>query len=228
MNTNSKLALRARTQVLRLRCHPKCAGVFLTCSADWTVQLWDVNTDVKSSISSSSLENESVMTFRQTNLKDSVNDVAWSPFSATTFASIASDGRIEIWDLSENTADPIITHFNDKVEVLKSDVDQNKKEESSEGDDEKKKNEEEDEDDLFDTLRPKEVVVPEENKITFESLKLTCLAFSENSSTIAVGDHRGSVSIYEGPVSSSSSLDSTDDLRALIEAAKRTKLQKKG
>ena len=94
------------------------------------MQLWDVNTDVKSSISSSSLENESVMTFRQTNLKDSVNDVAWSPFSATTFASIASDGRIEIWDLSENTADPIITHFNDKVEVLKSDVDQ-KKEESS-------------------------------------------------------------------------------------------------
>ena len=165
------------------------------------------------------------MTFRQTNLKDSVNDVAWSPFSATTFASIASDGRIEIWDLSENTADPIITHFNDKVEVLKSDVDQ-KKEESSEGDEEKK-NEEEDEDDLFDTLRPKEVV-PEEKKITYESLKLTCLAFSENSSTIAVGDHRGSVSIYEVPVSSSSSLDSTDDLRALIEAAKRTKLQKKG
>ena len=43
-----------------------------------------------------------------------------------------------------------------------------------------------------------------------------------------MGDHRGSVSIYEVPVSSSSSLDSTDDLRALIEAAKRTKLQKKG
>ena len=220
-----------QASVLRLRCHPTCAGVFLTCSADWTVQLWDVNTDVKSSISSSSLENESVMTFRQTNLKDSVNDVAWSPFSATTFASIASDGRIEIWDLSESTADPIITHYNDKVEVVQSDVDQ--KEERCEGDEEKESESGDlDKDDLFDTFRPKEVV-SEEKKITYESLKLTCLAFSENSSAIAVGDHLGSVSVYEVPVSCSSnsrreSSDSIDELRALIEAAKRTKLQKKG
>jgi WD40 repeat protein len=197
--------------------------VFLTCSADWTVQLWDVNTDVKSSFSSSSLENESLMTFRQTNLKDSVNDVAWSPFSATTFASIASDGRIEIWDLSVNTADPIITHFNDKVEVIVDDVPEIADGDDNDEGDEKKG--EEDEKDLLDTLKPKEDK-PEKRKVTYEALKLTCLAFSENSNAIAVGDHRGAVSIYQVPVSCEEG--TTDDLRAVIEAEKRTKLHKEG
>ena len=106
------------------------------------------------------------------------------------------------------------------------------KEERCEGDEEKESESGDlDKDDLFDTFRPKEVV-SEEKKVTYESLKLTCLAFSENSSAIAVGDHLGSVSVYEVPVSCSSNSrresDSIDELRALIEAAKRTKLQKKG
>lgn len=91
--------------VLRLRCHPTRAGLFLTCSADWTVKLWDA-----SAISSKS-NKKSLYTFRQTNLNDAVNDVAWSPRRETMFASVAADGRIEIWDLESSTVEPAITHF---------------------------------------------------------------------------------------------------------------------
>ena len=47
--------------------------------------------------------------------------------------------------------------------------------------DEEKKNEEEDEDDLFDTLRPKEVVPEEKNNIRIRTPQVDVFAFSENS-----------------------------------------------
>jgi WD40 repeat protein len=33
------------------------------------------------------------------NLKEQVNDIEWSPHTSSVFASVANDGRIEIWDL---------------------------------------------------------------------------------------------------------------------------------
>jgi dynein intermediate chain 1 len=69
--------------------HP---DVFLSCSADWTVKLWERNTSVP------------IMTF---DLNTSVGDVAWAPFSSTVFATITTDGRVRIYDLSVNKHEPL-------------------------------------------------------------------------------------------------------------------------
>eukprot|EP01017_Pseudomicrothorax_dubius_P006855 TRINITY_DN12037_c0_g1_i2.p1 TRINITY_DN12037_c0_g1~~TRINITY_DN12037_c0_g1_i2.p1 ORF type:complete len:134 (-),score=32.12 TRINITY_DN12037_c0_g1_i2:43-396(-) len=34
-------------------------------------------------------------------------DIEWSPYSSTVFASVARDGRLELWDLKESLLDPI-------------------------------------------------------------------------------------------------------------------------
>eukprot|EP00940_MAST-03C_sp_MAST-3C-sp2_P002749 g2749.t1 len=92
--------------VNRLRSHPRCPGIFLTCGEDWTVRLWNANL--------SSRKNRSVLTCLQSDLRSSVNDIAWSPAEATVFASVTSDGRIEVWDLGVDTMSPLITHFDEK------------------------------------------------------------------------------------------------------------------
>lgn len=66
--------------------------VFLSCSADWTVKLWEANTK------------KPVMTF---DLGSSVSDVAWAPFSSTVFAVITADGMLRLYDLNVNKHEPI-------------------------------------------------------------------------------------------------------------------------
>lgn len=38
-------------------------------------------------------------------------DVCWSPVHSTIFASVSSNGRLEVWDLHQSTLDPAIVHF---------------------------------------------------------------------------------------------------------------------
>lgn len=35
----------------------------------------------------------------------------WSPDTSTVFASVANDGRLEIWDLKEDYLNPVVTQF---------------------------------------------------------------------------------------------------------------------
>lgn len=35
----------------------------------------------------------------------------WNPNTASSFASVANDGRIEIWDLKIDPLAPVVTHF---------------------------------------------------------------------------------------------------------------------
>ncbi|KAK9824529.1 hypothetical protein WJX72_011108 [[Myrmecia] bisecta] len=65
---------------------------FLSASADWTVKLWD-----------SSLA-KPIMTF---DLSNSVGDVAWAPYSATVFAAITDDGKVHVFDLTQNKHEPM-------------------------------------------------------------------------------------------------------------------------
>ena len=44
-------------------------------------------------------------------MKDQVNDIVWSPITSSCFASVADDGRIEIWDLALNDLLPQVTHW---------------------------------------------------------------------------------------------------------------------
>eukprot|EP01147_Barroeca_monosierra_P009969 gene9969-2145_t len=64
--------------------HPR---VFISCSADWTVKVWD------------ELDSEPVFTF---DLGNSVGDVAWSPYSSTVFAAVTTDGKVHVFDLQQN------------------------------------------------------------------------------------------------------------------------------
>jgi len=69
--------------------HPR---VFLSCSADWTVKLWDHNLP------------HPIMSF---DLGNAVGDVAWSPYSSTVFAAVTADGKVHVFDLNENKHEPL-------------------------------------------------------------------------------------------------------------------------
>lgn len=66
-------------------------------SADWTVRLWEER------------QMTPLHTLRSVDLWDVVNDVAWSPTCSTVFASVAGDGRVQLWDLAQSTLDPIVS-----------------------------------------------------------------------------------------------------------------------
>ncbi|XP_037304236.1 dynein, axonemal, intermediate chain 1, paralog 2 [Pungitius pungitius] len=69
--------------------HPK---VFISCSSDWTIKIWDhtINTPM--------------FTF---DLKVPVGDVAWAPYSSTIFAAVTTDGHVYVFDLNINKYEEI-------------------------------------------------------------------------------------------------------------------------
>ncbi|XP_030647720.1 dynein axonemal intermediate chain 4 [Chanos chanos] len=72
---------------------PFCPDVFLSCSSDWTIQLWrqDMLTPV----------------LGFTSVQRAVYDIQWSPKWATVFGVVNED-RVEIWDLEASILDPTI------------------------------------------------------------------------------------------------------------------------
>jgi len=82
--------------VYRIRWSPFSQDAFISCSADWTVKLWSEDSD------------KPVLTFQS--CMDYVADICWSPINGTVFAAVTGDGRLEVWDLSISTLDPIIVH----------------------------------------------------------------------------------------------------------------------
>lgn len=85
--------------IYKLKCSPFWYDSFITCSADWSVKLWDSNSEVP------------LLHFQSVDLADEVHDIAWSNSLSTVFGMVAGDGRIEIWDLNQNALDPIITQY---------------------------------------------------------------------------------------------------------------------
>ncbi|XP_057194414.1 dynein axonemal intermediate chain 4 [Triplophysa rosa] len=79
--------------VYKITWSPFSPDVFLSCSSDWTIQLWkqDLCTPVLSFTSS----------------QKALYDAVWSPHCATVFGSV-SESRVEIWDLRVSILDPII------------------------------------------------------------------------------------------------------------------------
>nr|XP_020475245.1 WD repeat-containing protein 78 isoform X2 [Monopterus albus] len=72
---------------------PLSPELFLSCSSDWTIQLWKQD------------HCSPVLGFSST--QGAVYDIKWCPKWATVFGAI-KEGQLEIWDLSANILDPVI------------------------------------------------------------------------------------------------------------------------
>ena len=90
--------------IYKVRCNPfwdsqRCP-ILLTCSYDWTVRVWNAKENT-----------EKLVCHQIFSLKEQVNDIEWSPHTSSVFASVANDGRVEIWDLFRDNLGPVLTHF---------------------------------------------------------------------------------------------------------------------
>ncbi|KAM9482422.1 dynein axonemal intermediate chain 4 [Clarias gariepinus] len=79
--------------VYKVTWSPFCPDVFLSCSSDWTIQLW------------SKEHFSQLLSF--TSIKKAVYDVVWSPRWATVFGVVNKD-RVEIWDLGVSSLSPTL------------------------------------------------------------------------------------------------------------------------
>ncbi|XP_048512884.1 cytoplasmic dynein 1 intermediate chain isoform X34 [Athalia rosae] len=66
--------------------------LFLTSSIDWTIKLWSLK------------ENKPLYSFEHNG--DYVYDVAWSPTHPALFAAVDGSGRLDIWNLNQDTEVP--------------------------------------------------------------------------------------------------------------------------
>jgi dynein intermediate chain 1 len=67
--------------------NPFHSKIFMTCSADWSVKIWDYSYHKK----------EPMFVF---DLNSAVGDVAWAPYSSTVFAAVTADGFVYVYDLN--------------------------------------------------------------------------------------------------------------------------------
>jgi dynein intermediate chain 1 len=79
-------------RVHRIRWNPFHRDIFISCSEDWTVKIWD------------HMSSKCLLHF---DLGNAVGDVCWSPFSSTVFAAVTTDGKVHVYDLSQNLHEPI-------------------------------------------------------------------------------------------------------------------------
>ena len=75
-----------------VRWNPFHEDIFISCSADWTVKIWD---------------HKSSQCILHFDLGNAVGDVCWSPYSSTVFAAVTTDGKVHIFDLSQNKREPL-------------------------------------------------------------------------------------------------------------------------
>merc|ERR1711991_892339 len=78
--------------IYALKWNPLHPRIFISCSADWPVKIWDHNYP------------NPILSF---DLSNAVGDVAWSPYSSTIFAAVTSDGKVHVFDLAENKHEPL-------------------------------------------------------------------------------------------------------------------------
>ncbi|XP_074052670.1 dynein axonemal intermediate chain 1 isoform X2 [Macrotis lagotis] len=72
--------------------NPYHSKVFMSCSSDWTVKIWDHTIKKPMFIY---------------DLNSAVGDVAWAPYSSTVFAAVTTDGKAHVFDLVINKYEAI-------------------------------------------------------------------------------------------------------------------------
>ena len=82
----------------RLRLSPFIGSALLTCSADWSVRLWNLDAGLAPAGTTGVATASNCITFQTDAVQDAVTDIAWSPTVATVFASVTRDGHIQVWE----------------------------------------------------------------------------------------------------------------------------------
>ncbi|KAK2498005.1 hypothetical protein MC885_008279 [Smutsia gigantea] len=72
--------------------NPYHTKVFMSCSSDWTVKIWDHTIKTPMFIY---------------DLNSAVGDVAWAPYASTVFAAVTTNGKTHVFDLSINKYEAI-------------------------------------------------------------------------------------------------------------------------
>ncbi|KAJ7425593.1 dynein intermediate chain 1, axonemal [Willisornis vidua] len=76
--------------------NPYHLQVFISCSSDWTVKIWDHTIKTPMFVY---------------DLSCAVGDVAWSPYSSTVFAAVTTDGKAHVFDLNINKYEPLCSQL---------------------------------------------------------------------------------------------------------------------
>ena len=66
--------------------------VFISCAAEWSVKIWNMESPAP------------LYTF---DLSSPAGDVAWAPYSSTTFAAVTFDGKVQVYDLHFDRYKPV-------------------------------------------------------------------------------------------------------------------------
>ncbi|KAM4640517.1 dynein axonemal intermediate chain 1-like [Amazona ochrocephala] len=74
--------------------NPYHSKVFISCSSDWTVKIWDHTIKTPMFVY---------------DLNSGVGDVAWAPYSSTVFAAVTTDCKAHVFDLSINKYEALCT-----------------------------------------------------------------------------------------------------------------------
>jgi WD40 repeat protein len=183
----------------RIAFSPHWGDVFLTASSDWTISLFHIR------------QRSSLFNMHITGEDHAISDICWCPGNSTLFAAVSGTGKLQIWDLSVSSIDPVINLDTTIVEEPQGDRDK----EPGRGDlglDNMRSaqsdsrpatassafNIEDRSGDLKDQRREggpvqrlmKNLSAPSTSKA------LTCVKFGERSPTVVVGDSLGVVSVY--------------------------------
>ena len=87
--------------VYAVRWAPFADRLFLTASADGTARLWREDAEAP------------LLTFQSEDAQGEVSDAAWSTTNGTVFGAVTTDGRLEVWDISESVLKPALTHISE-------------------------------------------------------------------------------------------------------------------
>ncbi|XP_037936949.1 cytoplasmic dynein 1 intermediate chain isoform X12 [Teleopsis dalmanni] len=74
---------------------PDFSHLFLTSSIDWTIKLWSLK------------DTKPLYSFEDNS--DYVMDVAWSPIHPALFAAVDGSGRLDLWNLNQDTEVPTVS-----------------------------------------------------------------------------------------------------------------------
>lgn len=74
---------------------PDFGHLFLTSSIDWTIKLWSLK------------DTKPLYSFEDNS--DYVMDLAWSPIHPALFAAVDGSGRIDLWNLNQDTEVPSVS-----------------------------------------------------------------------------------------------------------------------